>query len=290
MISEFHPPSRPHGSRWSHPIRITLAVLLCAAFVTGASPAHGQVIEPIAEVQADPAEPDSFDVSVPDVPTVEVAIEDTTDTLSQSVVLIMVMTIGSLLPALMVLMTSFTRFIIVFSLTRNAVGLQNVPPATVLIGLSVFLTLFVMKPVLTTVNDEALQPLLGGELSASEAFDAAYTPLQEFMLLQTRDADLRLFMDMADGPQPQNPEDVPASTLIPAFVVSEVRTAFVIGFLIFVPFLIIDLIVAAVTMSLGMVMLPPVFISLPVKLLVFVLVDGWVLIIGSLVQSVASVG
>ncbi len=257
-----------------------------------AVPARAQEVEPVTAVQTQ-ADPDELRVQVPDVgdvPEVEINVGNTTDTLSQSVVLIMVMTIGSVLPALMVLMTSFTRFIIVFSLTRNAVGLQNVPPATVLIGLSIFLTLFVMKPVLTTVNEDALQPLLAGELSASEAFEAAYGPLQEFMLLQTREADLRLFMDMADGPQPETPEDVPASTLIPAFVVSEVRTAFIIGFLIFVPFLIIDLIVAAVTMSLGMVMLPPVFISLPVKLLVFVLVDGWVLIIGSLVQSVAAVG
>ena len=159
-----------------------------------------------------------------------------------------------------------------------------------LIGLALFLTLFVMKPVLTTVNDDAIQPLLEGELNAGEAFDAAYAPLRDFMLLQTRDADLRLFMEMSDGPQPESPDDVSISTLVPAFVVSEVRTAFIIGFLIYVPFLIIDLIVAAVTMSLGMVMLPPVFISLPLKLLVFVLVDGWVLIIGSLVASVAGGG
>lgn len=271
---------------------LTALALAGMTLVLLAKPAPAQEVDrvPTAQTQTDADDLRVQVPDVPDVPDVEINVGDTTDTLSQSVVLILVMTIGSVLPALMVLMTSFTRFIIVFSLTRNAVGLQNVPPASVLIGLSIFLTLFVMKPVLTTVNDEALQPLLAGELSASEAFEAAYAPLQEFMLLQTRDADLRLFMDMADGPQPETAEDVPASTLIPAFVVSEVRTAFIIGFLIFVPFLIIDLIVAAVTMSLGMVMLPPVFISLPVKLLVFVLVDGWVLIIGSLVQSVAAVG
>lgn len=211
-------------------------------------------------------------------------------TLSQSVSLVLVMAMGSIIPALMVLMTSFTRFVIVFSLTRNAIGVQNIPPATVLTGLALFLTLFVMKPVLTTVNDEAIQPMLAGELAAEEAFDAAYQPLRGFMLAQTSDADLRLFMEMADGPQPERPEDVAASTLVPAFIVSEIRAAFIIGFLIFVPFLIIDLIVAAVTMSLGMVMLPPVFISLPLKLLVFVLVDGWVLIVGSVVASVAGSG
>ena len=189
----------------------------------------------------------------------------------------------------MVLMTSFTRFIIVFSLTRNAIGVQNIPPAPVLIGLSLFLTLFVMNPVLTTVNDDAIQPMLNGEIAAADAFQAAYDPLREFMLAQTSESDLRLFMSMNDAPIPEGPDQLGASTLVPAFIVSEIRTAFIIGFLIFVPFLIIDIIVAAVTMSLGMVMLPPVFISLPLKLLIFVLVDGWVLIVGSVVQSVGTV-
>ncbi len=234
---------------------------------------------------------DDLDLQVP-VPTVPSLGDpgEEEETLSQSVSLIVVMAIGSTIPALMVLMTSFTRFVIVFSLTRNAIGVQNIPPAPVLIGLSLFLTLFVMQPVLATVNEDAIQPLLAGELGAEEAFDAAYQPLRGFMLAQTSDADLRLFMEMANGPQPERPEDVAATTLVPAFIVSELRTAFIIGFLIFIPFLIIDLIVAAVTMSLGMVMLPPIFISLPLKLLIFVLIDGWVLIVGSVVASVAGVG
>jgi len=231
---------------------------------------------------------DDADLQVP-VPTVPPILDpgEEAGTLSESVSLIVVMAMASAIPALMVLMTSFTRFVIVFSLTRNAIGVQNIPPAPVLVGLALFLTLFVMKPVLTTVNENALQPLLAGELAAEEAFDAAYQPLRGFMLAQTNESDLRLFMEMADGPQPERPEDVAASTLVPAFIVSEIRAAFIIGFLIFVPFLIIDLIVAAVIMSLGMVMLPPVFISLPLKLLVFVLVDGWVLIVGSVVASVS---
>ena len=268
-------------------------MVILALFALLAAPAplvHAQEPETPDQVQVDEPDTGGFQIDTPEVPGVEVTVENSDDALSQSVVLILVMTMGSVLPALMVLMTSFTRFIIVFSITRNAIGLQSVPPATVLIGLALFLTLFVMKPVLTTVNEEAIQPLLDGELAAAEAFDAAYGPLRDFMLAQTREADLRLFMDMADEPQPESPEDVSASTLVPAFVVSEVRTAFVIGFLIYVPFLIIDLIVAAVTMSLGMVMLPPVFISLPLKLLVFILVDGWVLIVGSLVSSVAGAG
>lgn len=231
----------------------------------------------------------NLQVPVPTVPSIADPGEEEAN-LSQSVSLIVVMAMASAIPGLMVLMTSFTRFVIVFSLTRNALGVQNIPPAPVLVGLALFLTLFVMKPVLTTVNEDAIQPLLDGQLAAEEAFDAAYQPLRGFMLAQTNESDLRLFMDMADGPQPETPEEVSATTLVPAFIVSEIRTAFIIGFLIFVPFLIIDLIVAAVTMSLGMVMLPPVFISLPLKLLVFVLVDGWVLIVGSVVSSVQGAG
>lgn len=267
---------------------LVLALLITIGLLIGSPVAGAQTDVETPTIEE--IEGGSLGVEVPGVPDISLTVEDQGDSLSQSVVLILIMTMGSVLPALMVLMTSFTRFIIVFSITRNAIGLQTIPPATVLIGLALFLTLFVMRPVLTTVNEDAIQPMLNGELSAEEAFDAAYAPLRTFMLQQTRDADLRLFIDMADGPQPETSDDIPASTLVPAFVVSEIRTAFVIGFLIFIPFLIIDLIVAAVTMSLGMVMLPPIFISLPLKLLVFILVDGWVLIIGSLVASVAGGG
>jgi flagellar biosynthetic protein FliP len=149
-----------------------------------------------------------------------------------------------------------------------------------------FLTIFVMGPVFSEINEVAVQPMLGGEIGQGEALAAGYEPLREFMLAQTREDDLRLFMELANTDQPATELDVPASTLIPAFVISELRTAFVIGFVIFVPFLVIDLIVAAVLMSMGMVMLPPVFISLPLKLLLFVLVDGWALLIGSVVESV----
>jgi flagellar biosynthetic protein FliP len=148
------------------------------------------------------------------------------------------------------------------------------------------LTVFVMGPIFGQINDEALQPMLNGEIEQSEAIEAGYEPLRAFMLAQTREDDLRLFMSLSEQDKPETPDEVSATTLIPAFVISELRTAFVIGFIIFIPFLVIDLIVSAVLMSMGMVMLPPVFISLPLKLLVFVLVDGWALIIGSVVQSV----
>ena len=191
-----------------------------------------------------------------------------------------------LAPAIMLLMTSFTRFVIVLGLTRNAIGVQTIPPSQVLIGLAMFLTIFVMGPVFKEVNEVAIQPMLNGEIGQMDAMAAGYEPFREFMLAQTREDDLRLFMEMANTDQPVSELDVPASTLVPAFVISELRSAFIIGFVIFVPFLVIDLIVAAVLMSMGMVMLPPVFISLPLKLLLFVLVDGWALLIGSVVESV----
>ena len=206
--------------------------------------------------------------------------------LSSTVTLILLLTLGSLLPGLLLLATSFTRFIVVLGLTRNAIGIQTAPPTPVLIGIALFLTLFVMKPVLSEVYDEALQPLMDQEIELTEAYDRAYDPLRGFMLSQTRDDDLRLFLDLSNEVQPESPDEIGASVLVPAFVVSELRTAFVIGFVVFVPFLAIDLIVSTVLMALGMVMLPPTFISLPLKLLLFVLVDGWVLLIGSLVSSV----
>jgi len=225
-----------------------------------------------------------------DVPAVTVTIDGAEGGISRSVSLILLLAIGSILPGLLLLATSFTRFIVVLGLTRNALGIQSAPPTPVLIGIALFLTLFVMKPLLSQVWDDAVDPLLNGQIDVEEAYDRAYAPLQGFMLEQTREEDLRLFLDLADGPRPERPEDIGASVLVPAFIVSELRTAFIIGFIVFIPFLVIDLIVSSVLMSLGMVMLPPTFISLPLKLLLFVLVDGWVLLIGSLVASVGGGG
>lgn len=208
--------------------------------------------------------------------------------LSRTVLIILLLTVGSVAPGLLLLMTTFTRFVIVLGLAKNALAFQTVPPAQVLVGLSLFLTFFVMGPTLSEVNDKAIQPMLAGTVGTSEALQAGFTPLRSFMLAQTRESDLQMFVDLS-GNRVANRQDVPANVLIPAFVISELRTAFVIGFVIFVPFLVIDLVVAAVLMSMGMVMLPPVFISLPLKLLLFILVDGWVLIIGSLVGSVQGV-
>jgi len=220
------------------------------------------------------------------VPDIAISVESENGALSNTVMIIMMLTIGSIAPSIMLLMTSFTRFVVVLGLTRNAIGVQTIPPSQVLIGLAVFLTVFVMGPVFSQINEEAVQPMLHGEIGQADALAAGYEPLREFMLAQTREEDLRLFMDLSNQPQPETEAEVSATTLIPAYVISELRTAFVIGFVIFVPFLVVDLIVAAVLMSMGMVMLPPVFISLPLKLLLFVLVDGWALLIGSVVESV----
>lgn len=221
----------------------------------------------------------------PDAPDVAISVESENGALSNTVLIIILLTVGAVAPAVLLLTTSFTRFVIVLGLTRNALGTQQIPPNQVLTGLALFLTLFVMSPVLTQVNDDALQPLLAGEIGQGEAFDVGFAPLRDFMLAQTDEDDLRLLLDLR-GDEPTAPEDVSPTVLVPAFVLSELKAAFVIGFMIFIPFLIIDLVVASVLMSMGMVMLPPVFISLPLKLLLFVMVNGWGLIIGSVVESI----
>ncbi len=204
---------------------------------------------------------------------------------SSSVLIILAVTALSVAPAILLLSTSFTKIFVVLSLTRNALGLQTTPPTQVLAGLALFLTLFVMSPVLTQVNHDGVQPYLKGELTQSQAFDAGVKPLRAFMVSHTRSEELALITRAAQQPRPKNAASVPLSTLVPAFVLSELRSAFVIGFVVFVPFLVIDLVVAAVLMSMGMMMLPPVTISLPFKILLFVLVDGWGLIVQSLVAS-----
>lgn len=204
---------------------------------------------------------------------------------SQSVLLIVGLSLLSLAPSLVIMLTSFTRIAVVLSLTRNALGLQGVPPNQVIVGLSLFLSLFVMGPTIQDMNDNALQPYLDGRITQGEAYDQATGPLRAFMLDNTRTAELDLMMDATPGGRPATIDDVGLTTVIPAFVLSELKTAFLMGFVIFIPFLIIDLVVASVLMSLGMMMLPPVFVSLPFKLLLFVLVGGWSLIVETLLAS-----
>ena len=204
---------------------------------------------------------------------------------AQSIVIILLLTVLAVAPAMLVMLTSFTRIVIVLSLTRNALGLPSIPPNQVVIGLSLFLSLFVMAPTLSKMNEVALQPMLDGKIDFSQAYDRAQVPLRDFMLNQTRRGELNLFINASGDKPPSSREKVPMSTLIPAFILSELKTAFIIGFVIFIPFLIIDLVVSSTLMSMGMFMLPPVLVSLPFKLLLFVMVDGWALVVSSLITS-----
>ena len=204
---------------------------------------------------------------------------------SKTIVVILMLTVMSLAPALLVLMTSFTRIIIVLSLTRNALGVQAIPPNQVLMELSLFLSLFIMGPTLSEVNDKGLQPFLDGDKEYAQAYEDGVQPLRTFMLKEVKEKELALFVKAAGDERPRKKEDVSMSALVPAFVLSEIKTAFLIGFIIFIPFLVIDIVVSSSLMSMGMMMLPPVLISLPFKLLLFVMVDGWALIIRSLLAS-----
>jgi flagellar biosynthetic protein FliP len=222
---------------------------------------------------------DSADASISlDLPGV-------TEKASNSVVILLLLTVLSVAPSLLVLCTSFTRIVIVLSLTRNALGLPTAPPQQVIVGLSVFLTLFVMGPTLGQMKDVALDPLLDGTISVSQAYDAAQVPLREFLLDHTREGELKMFLDASNTETPVARDEVPLVALVPAFVLSELKSGFIIGFVIFIPFLIIDLVVSAVLMGLGMMMLPPSFVSLPFKILLFVMLDGWMLVVGTLLKS-----
>jgi flagellar biosynthesis protein FliP len=198
---------------------------------------------------------------------------------------LLLLTSLSFLPAALMMMTSFTRIIIVLSLLRQALGTQTAPPNQVLVGLALFLTLFVMGPVLDKIYTDAYQPLSENKITMMQALDKGAAPLKTFMMKQTRQADLALYVKLSNGPQLQGPEDVPLRVLVPAFITSELKTAFQISFAIFIPFLIIDMVVASILMSMGMMMMSPAIVSLPFKLMLFVLVDGWQLLIGSLAQS-----
>lgn len=199
--------------------------------------------------------------------------------------LVLVLTVLSLAPAILIMMTSFTRLIIVLSFLRQAMGVQQMPPNQLLVGLALFLTFFIMGPSFQEMNTKGIQPYIAGKINQEKALDETLAPLRKFMLTQTRPQDLGLFVKLAKIPKPKTLADVPTMVLVPSFVISELKTAFQIGFIIFLPFLIIDMVAASVLMAMGMMMLPPVVISLPFKIMVFILVDGWSLLIGSMVKS-----
>jgi flagellar biosynthesis protein FliP len=202
-----------------------------------------------------------------------------------AVKVLLILTILSLAPSIIIMMTSFTRVVIVLSFVRQAIGTQQMPPNQIIIGLSLFLTFFIMAPTFNKINDDAIQPYIDESISREEALSKAEGPIRTFMFAQTRPKDIELFYSMTKKVRPKNRDDVSTVVLIPAFMISELKTAFQIGFLIYLPFLVLDMVVASVLMAMGMMMLPPVIVSLPFKLMLFVLVDGWALIIGSLVKS-----
>lgn len=199
--------------------------------------------------------------------------------------LLVLLTVLSLAPAILILATAFTRIVIVLSLVRSAIGAQQIPPNQVIVGLSLVLTFFVMAPVWDQVNQEAFQPFTDGAITQAEAFDAGIKPVREFMFKQTRSKDLALFIQLGGLSQPNSMDEIPTSALLPAFVISELKTAFQMGFVIYIPFLVIDMIVSSALLSMGMMMLPPPLVSLPFKILLFVMADGWYLIVKSLVMS-----
>jgi flagellar biosynthetic protein FliP len=242
------------------------------------------------QVDAEPAEPgtpDEGEIDEDGSATINIDLDGNGDSgkPSQAIVIILLLTVMSLAPALLILMTSFTRIVIVLSLTRNALGLQGIPPNQVLVGLAMFLSLFIMGPVLAQVNSDGVQPYLSGEKTQEQAFEDGMKPIRAFMFEQVGEDELALFIQAKGDDRPAEPDDVSTAALVPAFVLSEIKTAFIIGFVIFIPFLVIDIVVSSSLMSMGMMMLPPVLISLPFKLLLFVMVDGWALVVRSILTS-----
>lgn len=271
------------GGRATRVLLVLAGALLVALVLVlwAAGPASAAPIEPDAPIPPTPPAVDE--------PGVTIDINGVNGTPSASILTLLGITVLSVAPALLLMMSSFTKIFVVLAMTRNALSLPTIPPNQVLAGLALFLSLFLMWPVLTDINTVAAQPYIEGDLTFTQAVERGAVPLQQWMLAYTREEDLALMTRIAGQPNPEDPASVPLHTLIPAFMISELRAAFIIGFVIFVPFLVIDLVVAAALMSMGMMMLPPVMISLPFKILLFVLVDGWGLIIRSLLESYGGV-
>jgi len=224
-------------------------------------------------------------LAIPDI-NIDVSEAQEPEDISSTIQVIMLLTVLALAPSILVMMTCFTRIIIILSFLRKALALQTTPPNQVLIGLALFLTFFIMAPTFSDINENAYKPLVNGEITNEEAFDNAVNPLRDFMLRQVRSKDLALFVDLADVESPETTDDIPTSAIIPAFIISELKTGFEVGFLLFIPFIVIDMVVASTLMSLGMMMLPPVMISLPFKILLFIMVDGWNLIVRSIISGI----
>ena len=262
--------------------------LIPLAFVvifSGTGAVHATTVTP--DTGAEEGQVDSVTSDNNDATTLGLSLSTNSDetSLSGTLQILLIITVISLAPSILVMVTSFTRIIIVLHFVRTAIGTQSSPPNNVLIGLSLFLTLFIMSPVIAQIKTEAYDPLVAEEITQQEALERGIRPLREFMLKQTRQDDLRLFMDIAKIEPVESVDELSITIIIPAFIISELRAAFIIGFLIYVPFIVIDMVVSSVLMSMGMMMLPPTTISMPFKILLFILADGWNLVIGQLVNS-----
>jgi flagellar biosynthetic protein FliP len=267
-----HRPS-PRGARL-RALVVLLFTLACAGFtVLMASPAMAAPAAPAGPTgPVAPAAPTGVNINVGNTP-------------STSITLILAVTVLAVAPSALLLCTSFTKIVVVLGLTRNALGLQTSPPNQVITGIALFLTMFVMGPVLSEINHDALQPYLNGQMTVSQAYDTGVVPLKKFMLHNTRQEELKLMVDLSGEKKPASREQVSMTTLVPAFVLSELKSAFIIGLVIFIPFLVLDMLVSAGLMSMGMMMVPPAIVSLPFKLLLFVVVDGWAMVTTALVGS-----
>lgn len=262
--------------------------LIPLAFVvifSGTGAVHATTVTP--DTGAEEGQVDSVTSDNNDATTLGLSLSTNSDetSLSGTLQILLIITVISVAPSILVMVTSFTRIIIVLHFVRTAIGTQSSPPNNVLIGLSLFLTLFIMSPVIAQIKTEAYDPLVAEEITQQEALERGIQPLREFMLKQTRQDDLRLFMDIAKIEPVESVDELSITIIIPAFIISELRAAFIIGFLIYVPFIVIDMVVSSVLMSMGMMMLPPTTISMPFKILLFILADGWNLVIGQLVNS-----
>lgn len=276
-------------------IRLATLVLAIAALLLWTLPASAQVPADSGTTTTTTSTTDlspqrAFDILASNttlgVPALTVSTdEDGLQNYSVSIQILLLMTALTVLPALLMMMTSFTRIMVVFAILRQALGLQQTPSNQILLGLALFLSFFIMTPVLQQINTVALQPYLSEEISAGEALAQAELPVRTFMMAQTRESDLSLFMELSESDPVATQQEVPFTVLVPAFVTSELKTAFQIGFMLFIPFLVIDLVVASVLMAMGMMMLSPIIISLPFKIMLFVLVDGWAMVIGTLAAS-----
>ena len=282
MTSTVHPSVRAGSAAGRRAALVLLLALLCTvAALLLAGPASAAPTDPVAPTA--PVNP-----AVPGDGNVDISIGDGSP--SSSITLILAITVLSVAPSLLLLCTSFTKIVVVLGLTRNALGLPSSPPNQVLTGIALFLTLFVMGPVFSDINEVAVQPYMDGTMSVSQAYDLGVVPLREFLLGNTREDELKLMVGLSGEEPPADVSQVSMTTLIPAFVLSELKSAFIIGLVVFIPFLVLDMLVSAALMSMGMMMVPPTIVSLPFKLLLFVVVDGWALITTALVGSYGGSG